>query len=82
MGRLRVSEVLDGPADVAGDFGERLVLVGPERHGLPVGRGGQQLAERGGMPAVDRPEDDGDDPGLPPLVPLKGPLHLDVVAVF
>ncbi len=68
---LRAPEFFRGSADMAGDVGEGFVPIRPLGHRLPVGRCGQELPERGGMPALGRPQDDRDDAGLPLLAPLQ-----------
>src|SRR4051812_23175336 len=80
MGHLMDSEFLHRPADVAGDVGERHVSVRPKRHGFPIGRSGQEIAELSGLPAVRRSQYDRDDAGLSLLVPLQGPRHFDAIS--
>jgi hypothetical protein len=58
-------EALGSLADAPGDVREGLVAVPPRGDRLAVPGQGLQLPERGGLPAVDRPQDDRDDAGRP-----------------
>ena len=55
--------------------------MGQLGHRPTVGRGNPELPEECVLPAVDRPQDNRDDAGLPLVVSLQGTLQLEVVAV-
>jgi hypothetical protein len=81
MSHLRVSEFLHGLSDMTGNLGEGLVSVGPIGDRSPIGRDSLELAERGSIPIVYVPKDDRDEPSFPLVMPLQGPLQLDIPAI-
>jgi hypothetical protein len=70
----------DGGTDSFDDLVEGLVLCVPLGYRLPAAGQRLQLAERSAFP-VAWLEDDGDDLGVPIIMPLDSVSDLDVVAI-